>query len=82
MPEPVELERGDRVLLADTRDTNLVAGITGTVVMVDAEGTVHVLWDAFYRPDATGKPELVKGLRRGAIRAKGDVLVRMAALAT
>lgn len=37
--------QGDRLRVTATEDKVLARGATGTVVMVDAVGTLHVRWD-------------------------------------
>ena len=43
----MKLKRGTKVELVSTTDrwTNLKPGTQGTVVLVDAVGTIHVKWD-------------------------------------
>ena len=74
------LMRGDRVVLAETRDRHLQPGITGTVLLIDGQATVHVLWDPYLHTDGDGRQGVVKGLRRGCVAADGDVLVRLSVL--
>lgn len=61
-----EWRKGDRLRLAETEDQVLPAGVTGTVVLVDAVGTVHVRWDDF--------AGVVSGLVRGVRADDGDVV--------